>query len=245
MWAISSAISKFDAARDALLKKKPMEKGAFEELSARARHRAFTVANVSQMDLIAQTLESLADAIQEGQSLDEWRARIGDALKTAWDGTVANPPWRLETIYRTNLQNAFAAGRLEQQTQPEILAARPYWLFDATIDGRQSQVCEFCDGTILPAGDPWWRGHRPPLHFNCRSDVVTLDREDMDDLVKTGRYKFSGTPIPAQEGFAQPPALTNYTFTDAVKKYRGASVADVGVDQLIAAAERKQRAAGL
>ena len=67
----------------------------------------------------------------------------------------------------------------------------------------------------------------------------------MDDLVKTGRYKFNGTPIPAQEGFAQPPALTNYTFADAVKKYRGASVADVGVDQLIAAAERKQRAAGL
>jgi ribonucleoside-diphosphate reductase alpha chain len=38
---------------------------------------------------------------------------------------------------------------------------------------------------------------------------------------------------------------TNYTFADAVKKYRGTSVADVGVDQLIAAAERKQRAAGL
>jgi SPP1 gp7 family putative phage head morphogenesis protein len=242
MWAISSAISKFDAARDALLRKKPMEKADFEQLTARARHRAFTVANVSQMDMIAQVMESLADAINEGQPLSEWRAAIGEALARAWAGTVKNPPWRLETIYRTNLQNAFAAGRLEQQTQPEVIAARPFWLFDATIDGRQTQVCEFCDGTILPASDPWWRGHRPPLHFNCRSDVVSLDAGDVQELTASGKYKFSGTPIPAQPGFSQPPSLANYGFADAVAKYRGQSVADVGVDQLIAAAERKERA---
>ncbi|MEX7491554.1 phage head morphogenesis protein, partial [Acinetobacter baumannii] len=86
---------------------------------------AFTVAKVARMDLLQDIRQSLISAMQQGQTLEQWKASITPVLQDkGWWGkkTVINPegreqevqlgsPRRLRTIYDTNMQSAFAAGR--------------------------------------------------------------------------------------------------------------------------------------
>lgn len=154
----------------------PVTEEAYASLEEAAKKRAFTVAGVAQTDLIASVQAALQSALEQGTTLDDFKAAVGDKLKAEWVGTVASPASRLETIFRTNVQAAYNAGRHAEATDPDTLVMRPYWQFDAVSDGRTTPVCRACNGTVLPASDPWWRTHLPPLHFNCRSTFHALTR---------------------------------------------------------------------
>lgn len=67
-------------------------------------------------------------------------------------------------------------------TDPDVVAARPFWLYDALIDTRTSRLCASLHGTLLPAEHGFWRTHYPPNHFNCRSGVRTLTPTEAERL---------------------------------------------------------------
>lgn len=202
MWPIAFEKVGFEEALDFFRDKLSITKDDWLALTEAARQKAFTVAGVAQLDLIADVWKALDKAIDEGTTLADFKKDIGARLEGAWKGTVENPAWRMETIFRTNVQSAYAAGRYAQATDPEVLGDRPYWLFDAVLDTRTTDVCRLCDGTILPADDPWWKNHLPPLHFNCRSTIITLSAE------QAGEMGVSVTKPKADpdEGFGAPPA---------------------------------------
>lgn len=152
----------------------PITPAGYQRLAAAARRRAFTVAGVTRLDLILDVWRAVDAAVAQGQPLEEFQKAVSEKLEAAWGGKVMNPGHRVETIYRTNLQGAYAAGRHQQQTDPDVVAARPYWMYDALLDSRTSSLCRSLHGTILRHDDPWWQTHYPPNHFNCRSGVRTL-----------------------------------------------------------------------
>lgn len=78
----------------------------------------------------------------------------------------------METIFRTNVQGAYNAGRHE--VAQAVKKERPYWRYQAIRDSRTSEMCEECDGTVMAADSAWFRTHYPPLHPNCRCIAVTL-----------------------------------------------------------------------
>jgi hypothetical protein len=48
--------------------------------------------------------------------------------------------------------------------------------FTAVLDERTTNVCRSLDGTMLPAGDPFWTDHSPPCHAgDCRSMLLAFD----------------------------------------------------------------------
>lgn len=178
----------------------------YEALSETAKARAFAVAGVAQLSLVADVWRELEKAIEQGTTLEAFKAKVQEKLEASWKGTVKNPAARVETIFRTNVQGAYSAGRHEQATDPDIIDGRPYWMFDAILDDRTTKTCRECDGTILPADDPWWQGHIPPLHFNCRSTIITLTPEQ-------AREKGVSKKAPAAraaEGFGAPPTNEPY-----------------------------------
>lgn len=177
----------------------------YDLLSERERKRAFKVAGVAQMDIVHDVLFALEHAIEEGDDLDDFKAAVAEALEAEWLGTDVDPGRRLETIFRTNLQHAYAAGRFEQATDPDVLEARPYWRFDAIVDGRETVVCGDADGTILPADHVWWRTHHPPLHFDCRSAITTLTPEEAEAEGITT----DPTDKPPSKGFGSLPTEEN------------------------------------
>lgn len=179
----------------------PMTRAEWDALSLEQRRRAFTISQVAQARLVADVQESLERAIRDGVPLGEWQKTVKDSLLKAWAGSVENPPWRLELIYRNAVQTAYSAGRWQQIQHPETRTLRPYLQFDAILDGRTSPICAECNETIRPTDDPWWSGHVPPLHHACRSGVVTLDPEEARAL---GGVK-PAPQIDASPGFGVPP----------------------------------------
>jgi len=177
----------------------------WNELSEAARQRAFTVSDVAQLDLVADVWKAIDHAVAQGTTLQDFKDTIGQKLKAEWAGTVENPGWRLETIFRTNIQSAYASGRYEQATDPDVVDERPYWMFDAIMDSRTTPICEECDGTILPADDPWWKTHLAPLHFNCRSGFTTLTRDQAEAMGIAPQ----GPSKSAQTGFGAVPELAS------------------------------------
>lgn len=155
-------------------------------LAAAAQQRSFTISGVAQLDVLVEVQESLSAAIDAGMDFGEWRKEIGATLEAAWEGTVANPGHRLDTIYRNALQSSFNSGRYVQQTRPATLVARPFWVFDAVLDLSTSAICESRAGTTKPADDPWWDGNHPPLHHRCRSSVRTVRRSVGEERIRDG-----------------------------------------------------------
>lgn len=177
----------------------PMTKAEWLALEERARRKAFTVAGVAALDLVAEVWDSLLRALEAGIPYAEWAASIRDRLEAAWGGPNGH---RLEVIFRTNIQMAYSSGRWAQMTRPEVRQAMPYWMFDAVLDDRTTPICRERHGTVRPAADPWWQRNYPPLHFNCRSGVRPLTEAEARARGITERPPEDESP---QDGFGYAP----------------------------------------
>lgn len=202
---LKEVFERFDDALAFFQARTPMPAEQFYALEAQARGKSFTVSNVAQMQMVQQALDSIDRALETGQDLQSWKEEIGPALRAAWGGDVEHPAWRLETIFRTNVQTAFSHGRIRQMREPAVAGLRPFWLFDAIIDGRQTDICDARDGVLLPADDPWWLSNTPPLHFCCRSGIRSLRRSQADR--RGGVNPPDGDIDTAGDGFGAAPSL--------------------------------------
>ncbi len=193
-----------EAIRD-LLRRVAIRPEVWDAMMASAREAYFKVAGISQLSVLQDVLESLQVSVANGTSFADFKKEVRPALEAQWKGTVKNPPARIETIFRTNVQTAYNRGAHAQRTDPAVVEARPFWQFRATDDDRTSEICEPLDGVILPANDPFWADHTPPLHYNCRSQIVTLDPEEVAEEVANGTGREEAPAVAPQEGFGRAP----------------------------------------
>lgn len=179
----------------------------WDALDDKARRRAFSVAGVTKVNVLTTAWQGIEQAIAKGTTFDEFKKTIGPKLEQSWGGSVANPNWRMETIFRNNVQQAYSVGRYEVTTHPDVVSIRPFRMFDAVLDSRTTAVCQACDGTTLPADDLWWAGHLPPCHHACRSGFISMSKRQAD---KQGVTK-KPTSIESGEGFGDLPTLDPVT----------------------------------
>lgn len=169
---------------------------AFDE---QTRRLAFTVSGLASSSLVKQVQEALAAAIERGESFEDFRARLGESLANSWGDASSG---RLETIFRNAVQHAYGAQRFEEMSSPAALADRPYWRFEAILDGRTTQVCEQRDGVLRPATDGWWITNWPPLHHRCRSGVISLSE---DQTHEEGGISYGGAQVAVPQGWGAAP----------------------------------------
>lgn len=164
---------------------------------AKAQEQAFWMAGVTRAQLAAEVKASLQDALAKGETFAAWKESVAPKLLHEWAGTVRNPSARMETIFINWTQQSYNNARFEQMRAPAVKRMRPFLMFDAVRDSRTSNICTVCDGTVLPADDPWWDTHRPQLHHRCRSGVRSLTER------KAGRMGVTTKPptIAADDGF--------------------------------------------
>lgn len=181
----------------------PITPGAWRRLAAATKRRAFTVAGANRLSLVTDVWRAIDRAIAQGLPYEEFEKQVGEKLTRAWGDSVASPATRLETIYRNNVQGAYAAGRHAQMTDPDVLQARPYWLYDSVLDSRTSALCTTLNGTLLPADDAFWETHYPPNHHNCRAGVRSLTKGGAE---RRGGVTESPPTLPPAEGFRSLPS---------------------------------------
>lgn len=149
--------------------------------------KAFTVAHCMKMDVLQDIKGAMDKAFSEGVSLSAFKRDLIPILQAkGWWGRKVEPspktgqlevytagtPWRLNTIYRTNMATSYAAGRYQQMTDNTV--DQPLWMYDAVNDSRTRPTHAALDGQVFPADDPFWDTHYPPNGFNCRCDVVPM-----------------------------------------------------------------------
>lgn len=157
-----------------------------------AHSRAFTVAKVARIDLLQDIRSSLITAMEKGQTLEQWKSAITPTLQEkGWWGkkTVINPegheqevqlgsPRRLRTIYDTNMQSAFAAGRYKAMMAGS--ETRPIWEWrHITINNPRKQHVAL-NGRLFRFDDPFWNVAYPPVEWGCKCRVIARSAREVE-----------------------------------------------------------------
>jgi len=203
-WAATADPERFEEAIAWFRSKFPLTEELLQDLEDFAGPRAWSVAGVTQLDVVLRLYESISKAIEDGTSIDDWKKTAREILSTAGARTKAT----LDTIFRTNVQSAYNRGRWVQMHDPEVKRFRPYGMFDAILDSRTTDVCEHANKTLLPLDDPWWASHLPPLHFQCRSSVRNLNQREVD---RRGGITTTPPDDPVPDGFGEEPTAAEWT----------------------------------
>lgn len=158
----------------------------WQEMLDHAHARAFTVAKAMRLDILQDIRRGLLDALEKGQTLREFEKNLKPILQAKgwWGKAVAvdadtqearlvqlGSSRRLRTIYQTNLQSAYMAGRHKRQ-----MAARgfPYLMYVAVMDARTRESHALLNGKVYRKDDPVWDVIYPPNGFNCRCRTRAL-----------------------------------------------------------------------
>lgn len=157
----------FQEAIEFLKKKLNVPTQHWDDLWRGMHSRGFMVAGAMLEDMVKDFHDAIDRAIAEGTTITDFRAVFDDVVaRTGWQYHGARG-WRTALIFNTNLQVAYSAGHYRQQTHPDVLAARPYWMYrhGDSVNPRPEHLA--WDGLILPADDPWWDDHYPPNGWGC------------------------------------------------------------------------------
>ena len=176
----------------------------WEELWQDAQAQAFTVAKATRLDILQDIREAVEKALAEGKTFSWFEKELTPVLKAkGWwgrqehvDGETGEvtqvqlgSPWRLRTIYRTNLQTAYMAGRFQEQLANA--EDRPYWQYVAILDSRTRPSHRAMNGKVFRYDDPFWGSFYPPNGWGCRCRVVALSQ---------GNISRNGIKVESSEG---------------------------------------------
>ena len=174
-----------------MMAKKPKLSFDYDEIKFEAHQRAFTVAKVTQIELLAEMQESLETAFVEGQSYQTWLKNLKPTLeKRGWLGlTSATDPKtgetkdifvgarRLKTIFYTNARTAYAQSEARAGYE---LPLSQFIRYVAIMDNRVRPEHAALHGKIAHRDDKFWETNYPPNGWNCRCAVEFVSKDEMD-----------------------------------------------------------------
>ncbi|MDD3012601.1 MAG: phage minor head protein [Candidatus Gastranaerophilales bacterium] len=157
-----------------------------------AHTRSFVVAKVMRKDILQDIREIVEKAMEKGLTFQQFKKELEPKLKNkgwwgkVWigDGSSAETVqlgsvWRLKTIYRTNIQTSYMAGRYREQI--DNIDNRPYWQYVAVMDRRTRPAHSQLNGRIFSYDDPFWDSFYPPNGWGCRCRVRALSDENIKE----------------------------------------------------------------
>lgn len=167
-----------------LKSKKPQAHFDYDEIVHDAHKKAFTIAKMTNLDLLKDMQSSLTKAFKDGIGFDEWKNSVKPMLaKKGWLGNikVKDPKTgeekeiyvgnrRLRNIFNTNMRTAYAKARYESQMQ----SLGEYFRYTAVLDSRTREAHRKLHGKTLPKTDKFWDINYPPNGWGCRCKVQVL-----------------------------------------------------------------------
>lgn len=180
-----------------------------------ARFRAFTVARLTDGDLLKKAKKLLENSIAEGGTLTDFLKKTDTELLGDLGLAGKGGGWYWENVYRTNVQTAYNTGRAIGFENVKPLALELVGIGDS----RQTELCRSLTQPPVrrPYGDEFWERYWPPLHFSCRTtvraiyDPAELEEEpitNVPDGIEKHRAKGFGTyPIDSDSWWDELPSM--------------------------------------
>jgi SPP1 gp7 family putative phage head morphogenesis protein len=195
---IEFATPTFDEAIKTFKDKTALTPDKYRLLTDEARAKAFTVSGITRMDIMGDFYNAMDKAISEKTTFADFKKSVKEA--EALRGWGGEQPYRLDTVFRTNVQSAFQAGHYQQLMR--TTQTRPYWQYVAVMDGRTRPLHAAMNGKVAPHDDPFWTRNFPPNGFNCRCTVVSVSKSELD---RDGLKVENDLPDIADAGFKNNP----------------------------------------
>ena len=196
----------FSEAVGFLKSKVPMTKAEWLSLEKKMRFRAFTMAKLGEVKVIETVKKQLVKAMEGGEGFAGSFDTI-KAIAKASDATLS--PFYWETVFRTNVQGAYVAGKL-MQYQKFPPAAYQLLVIE---DVRTSDICRHLltqsgYGVVLPVDHLFWKKYGfPPYHMNCRTGICAVYKsqigEDGNNVENRSMKSFEKFKV--QKGFGGNP----------------------------------------
>ena len=133
--------------------------------------------------LMTNTQRILYNSIKTGEALPRTVKKLKDVYNpfladgsALVDGEQATA-YRLETIVRTNLSEAYAEGRKAYADETDGYVVG--YQFSEVLDDRTTEISRFVDGKVIPVDHPALPQLTYPLHFNDRGTFVYVTKDDL------------------------------------------------------------------
>lgn len=173
-----------------------------EKLIDGYRERSVEARQLMLEHLRNRVRDELTRTLEEGGTFREFANAVRTEQQTF--GIGGADLHYLETVYRTNIQTAYGAGRFRAINDPDVAAARPYWECRSVQDSRVvPNPCQVLNGKVFRVGNAATDILYAPNHFNCRCSSISLAADELE-----GRRVWTTVPpggAPAI-GFDQSPA---------------------------------------
>jgi len=157
-----------------------------------ANAKAFTVAGVTKVDVLQDIRGELSKALKDGNTFAQFRADLQPILeRKGWWGAKSQTdkatgevhgkgltPRRLQTIFDTNVQSSYMAGRWTEAMQN--VDDRPYFQYVALHGGHRRPMHQLLDQRVFHYDDPLWDSLCPTNGYGCKCRFRTLSQSDVD-----------------------------------------------------------------
>jgi SPP1 gp7 family putative phage head morphogenesis protein len=190
----------------------------WQEVWRHAHSQSFTVAKVTRLDVLTDIHHAISEDLKNGGSFTLFKDQLQPLLEAkGWWGKreqvnkytgeirsmTYGTPWRLETIYETNMQSAYMAGRYQGMMAATQYA--PWWEYSAVMDNRTRPTHAALNGRVFRYDDPFWSSWYPPNGFRCRCRVIPRtdiekQRGDFQTSIGTGRMTTITQSVKKPEG---------------------------------------------
>jgi SPP1 gp7 family putative phage head morphogenesis protein len=193
-----------------------------------AHAKAFTVAKAMRMDVLQSIRDEVTRSLTDGRTFAQFKKELTPRLKAlGWWGKVETEdgkqvqlgsPYRLRTIYQTNIQSAYQAGHYKRMK--EVAAEVPWWKYVAVMDSKTRPAHKALNGKVFRSDDPVWDRIMPPNGFNCRCTVVALTDNALKRLGitpedSTGKVVSREVVLKDSNGDPRPVTVHGYKTTNA------------------------------
>lgn len=185
--AIKKEETSLDSSVNRLQNRVAVPKYYFDKLPKDLRALSFYVSNLEKLREIEMVKRSLKNAIEKGESFEQWRANLNI------EGIRNLSRSRLETVYRTNVSSVYNQSARYNSFHSGVT---PYLMYTAIMDGRTRPEHAKLNEVVKRADSTFWDKYTPPIAFNCRCGVVPLSKEDADEI---GISKRSNQSFPEPE----------------------------------------------
>lgn len=184
-----------DEAANFISSKPAVPRAVFDRMLPELKARAFTVAGLETATAMQNVRDLVAD-LPRGGDWDTLKRQIAGHLAFSIDD-AADPETRAsqaaaadrkaELLLRMHGFQAYSAGAFNAlDAQREVF---PFWQYKSMGDGRVRHTHRALHDLILPADDPFWRGHFPPWEWGCRCQLVGRQQEDIDEIREEDKDK--------------------------------------------------------
>lgn len=153
---------------------------------------ALRVTKLASAKLEKALERSISESITGDLSVSQGVGALKQAYQEA--GFAPEADYTLEAVFRTQVQMAYSAGRMNAMKDPAIAEILVSLTYNTVGDDRVRENHAEFDGTTRPPNDPCWEAWTPPCGYNCRCTLL----ENYDDS-----YPMTDVPdVEPDEGFS-------------------------------------------